>query len=197
LILGHTDVVPVGDGWTTDPYGGVVKDGRIYGRGASDMKGGLAAALVAMAALRGAGLSGPIELAAVVDEEETGKGIRAYVDHARRTATGSNNSQPPDRAPDSGGDPLDRAIAGNDSGSLGRTVTGTNDSQSPHRVADSGGDSPDRAIARTDDAQSPDGVADSGGDPLDRAVAGTDDSQSPDHAVGGACFSGVYHGRAD
>ncbi|MFG1812715.1 M20 family metallopeptidase [Kribbella sp. NPDC049174] len=83
LILGHTDVVPVGDGWTTDPYGGVVQDGRIYGRGASDMKGGLAAALVALAALRGAGLSGPVELAAVVDEEETGKGIRAYVDKAR------------------------------------------------------------------------------------------------------------------
>ncbi|MEI8409396.1 MULTISPECIES: M20 family metallopeptidase [unclassified Kribbella] len=83
LILGHTDVVPVGDGWTTDPYGGVVKDGRIYGRGASDMKGGLAATLIALAALRGAGLSGPVELAAVVDEEETGKGIRAYVDHAR------------------------------------------------------------------------------------------------------------------
>ena len=55
LILGHSDVVPVGDGWTTDPYGGLVKDGRIYGRGASDMKGGLAAALIAMAALRGAG----------------------------------------------------------------------------------------------------------------------------------------------
>ncbi|GAB2659272.1 M20 family metallopeptidase [Kribbella swartbergensis] len=85
LVLGHTDVVPVGDGWTTDPFGGLVKDGRIYGRGASDMKGGLAAALVALAALRGAGLSGPVELAAVVDEEETGKGIRAYVDEVRRT----------------------------------------------------------------------------------------------------------------
>ena len=86
LILGHSDVVPVGDGWTTDPYGGVVKDGRIYGRGASDMKGGLAAALVALAALRGTDLTGRVELVAVVDEEETGKGIRAYVDHARSTA---------------------------------------------------------------------------------------------------------------
>jgi acetylornithine deacetylase/succinyl-diaminopimelate desuccinylase family protein len=86
LILGHTDVVPVGDGWTTDPYGGIVRDGRIYGRGASDMKGGLAAALVALAALRGAGLSGPVELAAVVDEEETGKGIRTYVENARSPA---------------------------------------------------------------------------------------------------------------
>lgn len=81
LLLGHTDVVPVGAGWTTDPYGGVLRDGRIYGRGATDMKGGLAACVVAMAALRSAGveLSGPVELAALVDEEETGKGIRSYV----------------------------------------------------------------------------------------------------------------------
>jgi acetylornithine deacetylase/succinyl-diaminopimelate desuccinylase family protein len=79
LLLGHTDVVPVGDGWTTDPFGAAVEAGRIYGRGASDMKGGLAAALSAMAALRGAGLSGPVELAALVDEEEKGIGIRAYV----------------------------------------------------------------------------------------------------------------------
>ncbi len=79
LLLGHTDVVPVGDGWTVDPYGGLLRDGRIYGRGTSDMKGGLAASLVALAALRGTALSGPVELAAVVDEEETGKGIRAYI----------------------------------------------------------------------------------------------------------------------
>jgi acetylornithine deacetylase/succinyl-diaminopimelate desuccinylase family protein len=95
LILGHTDVVPVGDGWTTDPFGGVVKDGRIYGRGASDMKGGLAAALVALAALRGTGLIGPVELAAVVDEEETGKGIRAYVVDAGRFA-GCITAEPTD-----------------------------------------------------------------------------------------------------
>src|SRR5207248_10857835 len=50
LLLAHTDVVPVGDGWTVDPYGGLIRDGRIYGRGASDMKGGLAAALTALAA---------------------------------------------------------------------------------------------------------------------------------------------------
>jgi acetylornithine deacetylase len=65
-----------------DPYGGELRDGRIYGRGASDMKGGLAASLAAMAALRGTRLSGPVELAALVDEEETGKGIRAYVESA-------------------------------------------------------------------------------------------------------------------
>jgi len=90
LLLGHTDVVPIGDGWTVDPIGGVVRDGRLYGRGSTDMKGGLAASVAAMAALRSAGvsLSGPIELAAVIDEEETGKGICHYIDTSRGSGFG-------------------------------------------------------------------------------------------------------------
>ncbi|TCC33475.1 M20 family metallopeptidase [Kribbella sindirgiensis] len=96
LLLGHTDVVPVGDGWTVDPYGGLLRDGRIYGRGASDMKGGLAAALAALAALRGAELSGPVELTAVVDEEETGKGIRAYIADPIRQYAGCITAEPTD-----------------------------------------------------------------------------------------------------
>ncbi|HET8601990.1 MAG TPA: M20 family metallopeptidase [Segeticoccus sp.] len=80
LLLGHTDVVPVGDGWTVDPFGGAVRDGRIYGRGTTDMKGGLAACLVAMTALRDAGLplAGPVQLAAVVDEEAADIGIQHW-----------------------------------------------------------------------------------------------------------------------
>lgn len=87
LLLGHTDVVPVGDGWTADPVGAELLDGRVVGRGSSDMKGGLAALVVAMSAVRRAGvrLSGPVELAAVVDEEETGKGVRHYLDTADRS----------------------------------------------------------------------------------------------------------------
>jgi acetylornithine deacetylase/succinyl-diaminopimelate desuccinylase family protein len=96
LLLGHTDVVPVGEGWTKDPFGGVVEDGRIYGRGASDMKGGLAASLAAMAALRGAGLSGPVELAALVDEEETGIGIGAYVESVTAPFLGCITAEPTD-----------------------------------------------------------------------------------------------------
>lgn len=84
LILGHTDVVPVGDPaeWTTDPFGAEIRDGRIFGRGSTDMKGGLAAALVAMDALRRSGvdLSGPVYLDAVCDEEQNGIGIRDRVD---------------------------------------------------------------------------------------------------------------------
>jgi acetylornithine deacetylase len=96
LLLGHTDVVPVGAGWTRDPFGGVVEAGRIYGRGASDMKGGLAASLAALAALRGVGLSGPVELAALVDEEDTGKGIRSYVGSASRPLLGCVTAEPTD-----------------------------------------------------------------------------------------------------
>lgn len=96
LLLGHTDVVPVGAGWTTDPYGGEVRDGRIYGRGATDMKGGLAAAVAALAALRDVELSGPVELAAVVDEEETGKGIRVFVRDNTRSYAGCITAEPTD-----------------------------------------------------------------------------------------------------
>lgn len=81
LLLGHTDVVPVGDNWTVPPFGGRIRGGRLFGRGSADMKGGLAACVIALSALRraGAALTGPVELAAVVDEEETGKGVRAYL----------------------------------------------------------------------------------------------------------------------
>ncbi len=134
LILGHTDVVPVGDGWTTDPYGGVVEDGRIYGRGASDMKGGLAAALVAMAALRGAGLSGPVELAAVVDEEETGKGISAYVENARTLTRSGNTNRPGGALP--GGEP--RTAENGDT--LGSTEHDTTLASTEHGVMLGGGE---------------------------------------------------------
>lgn len=96
LLLGHTDVVPIGDGWTKDPFGGELIDGRLYGRGASDMKGGLAAALAALAALRGVALTGPVELAALMDEEETGKGIRAYVETATNSWIGCITAEPTD-----------------------------------------------------------------------------------------------------
>ena len=81
LLLGHTDVVPVGTGWSGDPFSGELRDGRILGRGSTDMKGGLAACLVAMDAVRRAGVQpvGPVLLAALVDEEDTGLGIRHHV----------------------------------------------------------------------------------------------------------------------
>jgi len=81
LLLGHTDVVPVGEGWTRDPFGAQLLDGRVYGRGSADMLGGLAAAVAAMGAVRQAGveLQGPVVLAALVDEEENGVGVREWI----------------------------------------------------------------------------------------------------------------------
>ena len=71
---GHYDVVPAGDGWSVDPYGAEIREGRIYGRGVSDMKGGIAAQVYAVEALRRAGfrLRGTVEQGFVPDEESTG-----------------------------------------------------------------------------------------------------------------------------
>ncbi|CAF3795214.1 unnamed protein product [Rotaria sp. Silwood1] len=73
---GHVDVVHEGDisRWNFDPFGGEVKNGKIYGRGVSDMKGGIAAQIYAIETLSAAGLKlrGTIEQSAVVDEESTG-----------------------------------------------------------------------------------------------------------------------------
>src|SRR5215211_7698396 len=69
LFLAHTDTVPAGDGWAHPPFGGVLADGRVIGRGAADMKAGIAAAAVAMAALKRCGieLTRSVTLAAVID----------------------------------------------------------------------------------------------------------------------------------
>lgn len=73
-LNGHFDVVPAGEGWTVDPFGGLVRDGKVYGRGACDMKAGIASAVFAAEALRRAGidLPGTIEVSGTVDEESGG-----------------------------------------------------------------------------------------------------------------------------
>jgi succinyl-diaminopimelate desuccinylase len=70
----HIDVVEAGSGWTLDPFAGVVKDGKVYGRGACDMKGGLASSIIACEALieSGIDLLGAIEISGTVDEESGG-----------------------------------------------------------------------------------------------------------------------------
>lgn len=77
----HIDVVSVGEGWTVDPFGGVVKDGKVYGRGACDMKGGLAASVIAVEALIDSGveLPGALEISGTADEESGGYGGVAYL----------------------------------------------------------------------------------------------------------------------
>lgn len=77
----HTDVVEVGHGWTTDPFGGELRDGRIYGRGTCDMKGGLAASIVAAESFLAVcpEFNGAIEISGTADEETGGFGGVAYL----------------------------------------------------------------------------------------------------------------------
>lgn len=78
---GHFDVVPVGDGWTVDPFAGVLRDGKIFGRGVTDQKAGIAASIFAVEAIRRAGvrLRGAVEQSATVDEESGGFAGMAYL----------------------------------------------------------------------------------------------------------------------
>jgi len=77
----HIDVVEPGEGWTVPPFAGLVKDGRVYGRGACDMKGGLAASVIAVEALLDCGLDlpGALEISGTADEESGGYGGVAYL----------------------------------------------------------------------------------------------------------------------
>jgi acetylornithine deacetylase len=106
VLSGHVDVVPPGDlaTWTTDPWSGDIRDGRLYGRGACDMKGGVASILGAVRALVASGaaerLEGELVVALVPGEEDGGQGtlaaIRAGVTGdmaimpSRRTSTSSS-----------------------------------------------------------------------------------------------------------
>ncbi len=85
LLAGHTDVVPPGDRatWSLDPFRPEVRDGHAYGRGACDMKGGLVAAIAALAAVRAtvdpADLTGEAVALAVPSEEDGGAGMFAAI----------------------------------------------------------------------------------------------------------------------
>ena len=88
LLEGHTDVVTEGNAseWSHAPFGGDLVDGRIYGRGSADMKSGLAAAMIAAAAIKRSGvpLGGRLVVGALVDEEGGMIGVR----HLCTTALG-------------------------------------------------------------------------------------------------------------
>jgi len=78
---GHLDVVVTGNGWTVDPFEGLVRDGKIYGRGTCDMKGGLASAVIAVEAILEESIDfpGAIEISGTVDEETGGYGGVAFL----------------------------------------------------------------------------------------------------------------------
>lgn len=87
-INGHVDVVPAGNhaDWTHPPYAAEIHDGRIFGRGALDMKGGLGAMLFAALVLErlGVRLKGDVYLESVIDEETGGPGTRATIERGYR-----------------------------------------------------------------------------------------------------------------
>lgn len=89
-LNGHFDVVPAGEGWTVDPFGGLLRDGKIFGRGSCDMKAGIAAAMFAVEAIRRAGivLPGTVEISGTVDEESGGfAGVAWLAEHGRLSPT--------------------------------------------------------------------------------------------------------------
>lgn len=84
ILLAHMDTVPVGDNWKHDPFGGKIVDGKLYGRGACDMKAGLAVAMCAFAAAahRGRQPLRPLLMCATVDEEgPLMQGVNALIDN--------------------------------------------------------------------------------------------------------------------
>ena len=85
VLCGHLDTVPAGEGWTSDPFGATSSGGRIYGRGACDMKAGLAAMTAALLAIKRSGVLAHASLClhAVIDEEVSSLGARkAAADHS-------------------------------------------------------------------------------------------------------------------
>ena len=89
-LNGHIDVVPAGDGWTVEPFGGLVKDGKIFGRGVCDMKAGIAASVFAVEAIARAGvtLPGTVEISGTADEESGGFAGVAYLAETGRIRKG-------------------------------------------------------------------------------------------------------------
>ena len=82
-VLGHLDVVPAGDGWSFDPWGGEIKDDKIFGRGTMDDKGPSIAALFALEALRDSGLSlkRRVRLIFGCNEETGATDVHYYLEH--------------------------------------------------------------------------------------------------------------------
>ncbi|WP_040165928.1 M20 family metallopeptidase [Microbacterium gorillae] len=85
LFLGHSDVVPAGAGWSADPFIPRRGDGTIIGRGATDMKGGLAAVVAATAAVHAEAPDLPITVLCTVDEEADALGAQHHITHRPAT----------------------------------------------------------------------------------------------------------------
>lgn len=91
ILNGHIDVVPVSSPelWSHAPWGGEIEGDWLYGRGAADMKGGIVAMLLAIQAIRSAGieLAGNVTIQSVIEEEATGNGSLACLLRGQRADT--------------------------------------------------------------------------------------------------------------
>jgi acetylornithine deacetylase len=90
IVNGHIDVDSPGEHWTSPPFAAEIRDGRIYGRGAVDMKGGVASAIFALRALHatGARLAGDVTVEVVPDEETCAMGTVAAIERGYRADAG-------------------------------------------------------------------------------------------------------------
>lgn len=87
MLNGHTDTVPAGEGWSVDPFNPLERNGRIHGRGAADMKGGIASIVIAVKALVEAGFQfkSGLMLSFVIDEEVSELGMLNLIDQGIRS----------------------------------------------------------------------------------------------------------------
>lgn len=118
IVMSHMDVVPAGEGWDTDPYTMVVKDGMAFGRGVADNKGAGIVALHCLRALKDAGVKGNRKLRVIFGSaEEIGMGDMPHY---------FSKEQHPDMGftPDA-----EYGICHCEKGGINFTVTGKNDSQ--------------------------------------------------------------------
>lgn len=89
-VLGHLDVVPEGGGWTYPPYGAEIHDGKLYGRGTTDDKGPIIAALFGLAAIKNLGLplSKPVRILFGTNEETGSKDMDYYAKREKPPVSG-------------------------------------------------------------------------------------------------------------
>lgn len=96
LLTGHPDVVKEGEGWTRDPFGAQIENGRMFGRGTVDMKGGIAAMIMAVKAILESGvrLKGDVIVGTTPDEEAGGMGALDFVHRPGFSADGAIMTEP-------------------------------------------------------------------------------------------------------
>ena len=98
-FMGHTDTVDITDGWVTDPFQLTEKDGKLYGLGACDMKGGIASALAAIASTDLSSLKKGIKVVWTYDEEILFNGIKDYINSGEGFADHMIVCEPTDLVP--------------------------------------------------------------------------------------------------